>query len=76
MSNLPALIVWAGLSVVAVIGTGFIGALNIKERVATTALVSGASAGILCGFTISVTAGLGVAAGVMLLISILMGYEG
>ena len=54
MSNIPALIVWAGLSMVATIGAVLTQALNIKEKIAATTLVSGASAAILCGFTISV----------------------
>ena len=50
--------------------------LNIKEKIATTCLVSGASAAILCGFTISVSWGLGAAAGVLIGVSLLTGYEG
>lgn len=76
MSNIPALIVWAGLSMVATIGSVLITALNIKEKIATTCLVSGASAAILCGFTVSVSWGLGAAAGVLIGVSLLTGYEG
>jgi|GEM_PF-2262176 len=76
MSNIPALITWAGLSMVATIGVVLIGALNIKEKIATVALTSGASAAIMCGFTIGVSWGLGAAAGVLIGISLLMGYEG
>ena len=76
MSNIPALIVWAGLSMVATIGAVLTQARNIKEKIAATTLVSGASAAILCGFTISVSWGLGAAAAVLIGVSLLTGYEG
>jgi len=76
MSNIPALITWAGLSMVATIGSVLISTLNMKEKIATTCLVSGASAAILCGFTVGVSWGLGAAAGVLISISLLTGYEG
>ncbi len=76
MSNIPALITWAGLSMVATIGAVLVQALNLKEKIAVVSLTSGASAAILCGFTIGVSWGLGAAAGVLIGISLLMGYEG
>ena len=76
MSNIPALITWAGLSMVAKIGAVLVQALNLKEKIAVVSLTSGASAAILCGFTIGVSWGLGAAAGVLIGISLLMGYEG
>tara|TARA_Y100000748_G_scaffold301020_1_gene300488 strand:- start:679 stop:909 length:231 start_codon:yes stop_codon:yes gene_type:complete len=76
MSNIPALIVWAGISMIAAVGVVLTQALNIKEKIAAGCLVSGASAAILCGFTISVSWGLGAAAGVLIGVSLLTGYEG
>ena len=76
MSNIPALITWEGLSMVATIGAVLVQALNLKEKIAVVSLTSGASAAILCGFTIGVSWGLGAAAGVLIGISLLMGYEG
>jgi len=61
---------------VATIGAVLTQALNIKEKIAATTLVSGASAAILCGFTISVSWGLGAAAAVLIGVSLLTGYEG
>ncbi len=61
---------------VATIGAVLVQALNLKEKIAVVSLTSGASAAILCGFTIGVSWGLGAAAGVLIGISLLMGYEG
>lgn len=76
MSNIPALITWAGLSMVATIGAVLLQTLNVKEKIAATCLVSGAAAAILCGFTVSVSWGLGAAAAVLIGVSLLTGYEG
>lgn len=76
MSSIPALVIWASLSLVAIIGVVLMSALRVKEKLSSVALVSGASAAIMCGFTLNVSAGLGVSAGILLLISLLMGYEG
>jgi hypothetical protein len=40
------------------------------------ALVSGGAAVSMCGFSVGVTAGLGVTGGVLLIVALLMGYEG
>jgi len=76
MSNIPALITWAGLSMVATIGAVLLQALNVKEKIAATCLISGTGAAILCGFTVSVSWGLGAAAAVLIGVSLLTGYEG
>ncbi len=76
MSGTSAIIVWAALGVVSIVGSWRLGALNPKERVAFVALVSGVSAGVLGGFTISDTVGLFVSAGLLIVTAVLMGYEG
>ena len=76
MSNIPALITWAGLSMVATIGAVLLQTLNVKEKIAASCLVSGAGAAILCGVTVSVSWGLGAAAAVLIGVSLLTGYEG
>ncbi len=76
MADIPSLIVWAGISVAGAIGAFLLGPLNLKERISTAALVSGGAAVSMCGFSVGVTAGLGVTGGVFLLVALLMGYEG
>ena len=76
MADIPSLIVWAGISVAGATGAFLLGPLNLKERISTMTLVSGAAAVSMCGFSIGVTAGLGVTGGMFLLIALLMGYEG
>jgi hypothetical protein len=76
MADIPSLIVWAGISVVGAIGAFLLGPLNLKERISTMALVSGGAAVSMCGFSVGVTAGLGVTGGVLLIVALLMGYEG
>ena len=76
MSSIPAVIVWAGLTMVATIGAVTITALNIKEKISAATLASGVAAATMCGFTVSITAGLGVSAVALILVSLLMGYEG
>ena len=75
MASFPALIVWAGISMVAVMISIFYPGLNPKERVSISFLISAATAGILCGFTMSVTWGLGMSAAILASIALLMGYE-
>lgn len=76
MADIPSLIVWAGISVVGAIGAFLLGPLNLKERISTMALVSGGAAVSMCGFSVGVTTGLGVTGGVLLIVALLMGYEG
>ena len=76
MADIPSLIVWAGISVAGATGAFLLGPLNLKERISMTALVSGVAAGAMCGFSIGVTTGLGVTGVGLLLIALLMGYEG
>jgi hypothetical protein len=76
MADIPSLVIWAGISVVGVIGAFLLGPLNLKERISTMALVSGGAAVSMCGFSVGVTAGLGVTGGLFLLVALLMGYEG
>jgi len=61
---------------VATIGAVLLQALNVKEKIAATCLISGTGAAILCGFTVSVSWGLGAAAAVLIGVSLLTGYEG
>jgi len=76
MSGTSAVIAWAALSAVSIIGSWRLGVLNPKERVAFVALVSGVSAGAFGGFTVSDTIGLFVSAGLLIATAVLMGYEG
>jgi hypothetical protein len=76
MSGTTAVIAWAALSVASIVVSWRMGALNPKEKVAAVALVSGVSAGVLGGFTVSDTVGLFVAAGMFIATAVLMGYEG
>jgi hypothetical protein len=76
MADIPSLIIWAGISVVGATGAFLLGSLNLKERISTMALVSGGAAVSMCGFSVGVTAGLGVTGGMFLLVAFLMGYEG
>ena len=50
--------------------------LNVKERASMWSLFSGITAAIFCGFTVSVTWGLGVTGAVLLSIGMMLGYEG
>tara|TARA_Y100001949_G_scaffold171012_1_gene172889 strand:+ start:3706 stop:3990 length:285 start_codon:yes stop_codon:yes gene_type:complete len=76
MADIPSLIVWAGISVVGAIGAFLLGSLNLKERISTVALLSGGAAVSMCGFNVGVTAGLGVTGGMLVLVALLLGYEG
>jgi|TARA_R110000824_G_scaffold30940_2_gene101178 hypothetical protein len=76
MADIPSLIVWAGISVAGVIGAFLLRPLNLKERISTMALVSGGAAVSMCGFTVGITAGLGVTGGMLVLVALLTGYEG
>lgn len=76
MADIPSLIVWAGISVVGAIGAFLLGSLNLKERISMIALLSGGGAVSMCGFSVGVTAGLGVTGGMLVLVALLMGYEG
>ena len=76
MADIPSLVIWAGISVVGATGAFLLGSLNLKERISTMALVSGGAAVSRCGFSVGVTAGLGVTGGVLLIVALLMGYEG
>ncbi len=76
MADIPSLIIWAGISVVGATGAFLLGSLNLKERISTMTLVSGGAAVSMCGFSVGVTAGLGVTGVMFLLVAFLMGYEG
>lgn len=75
MASFPALIVWASISMVAIMISIFYPGINPKERIAVCTLISGVAAGMLCGFTMSTTWGLGISAGILASIALLMGYE-
>lgn len=76
MSNLQALITWGSLSIVTVAICMRLTGMNLKEKISIASLGSGMSAAALCGFTIGVTWGLGVSAGILCSLAILLGYEG
>lgn len=61
---------------VATIGVVITTALSLKEKISAATLVSGVAAATMCGFTVSVTVGLGISAAALILVSLLMGYEG
>tara|TARA_R100001463_G_scaffold82765_1_gene137435 strand:- start:21 stop:257 length:237 start_codon:yes stop_codon:yes gene_type:complete len=76
MANIHALITWGSISMIALVISVLYSNVNTKERVSMVSIMSAASAGIVCGFTISVTWGLGMSAAILGTIGILMGYEG
>ena len=76
MADISSLVIWAGISVAGATGAFLLGPLNFKERISAITLVSGSAAISMCGFSVGVTAGLGVTGGVLLLVALLMGYEG
>tara|TARA_Y100000401_G_C8227215_1_gene176312 strand:+ start:365 stop:601 length:237 start_codon:yes stop_codon:yes gene_type:complete len=76
MANIHALITWGSISMIALLISVFYPNINIKERVSMALMISAISAGALCGFTMSVTWGLGISAAILGTIGILMGYEG